>query len=287
MKNEVVLMLGCLLLLAIITSYLSRTAAPAAGVTEEKPRTDTAHENVLKDSLKEADIKGVKFSNNSLPDAKIPYTIITKMTGLYQADKNTTAFHLRGETVVDPKKGLVTKLWSHKARHSLEIVWKDGTINQQEPKRTQDGNGFSDISDVQRTTGSGVNIYFGYLPPQMEKQCIAIQDDRGGEPRLLGVIPYNHLGKSAAHCFAVEDFPIGVLPQTYLGAPGGLASLILIDIPQLKLLGDIAPPELQHLSRPYFLADKTNSILLGVDFYLDWLIMIDFREYVKEQEKKK
>ena len=63
-------------------------------------------------------------------------------------------------------------------------------------------------------------------------------------------------------------------------------SIVVLDVPNGKLLGEMKPTEAKS-GRPNLILDEENDVLLAAQSGLDWLVAVDLRPYIKNKAGEK
>ncbi|MFH0940209.1 MAG: hypothetical protein V1899_13155 [Planctomycetota bacterium] len=222
----------------------------------------------------------VKVIRQSLPlgEIELPYAIATKLRAVLEAETNANAFHFRVANERNSDGQLTTSLWSHKAERSLLIDWTKQTVEPKERKDNVGGNVLVDRLPEQRARGDAIDIGFGYEPSDRKVKIIGIDRPSGTGGVKLECIPYDHSAFISTQCFAAHDYPIAVMAK--MSRQRALASIMVFDIVNGKLLGEIEPPLDARNTRPDFALDRDNDVIVAADYNVDWLMVIDVRPFI-------
>jgi hypothetical protein len=212
----------------------------------------------------------------------IDYGIAVNIRPILKVDKNTDAWHLRVGNVRDTNGAIATRIWGHKAYNTLEVNWKLQKIvklKQQEDEGLQLG------ESPPGGNKSNTNILFGQMPENRSIKCIGVSvfTEESVYPAKYTSIPYDYGNNWNLAPFIVAKYPIAVLPKVERISGGKLVSLMLLDVREATLLGEITPPTEATRTRPNFALDKENDILIATGAQAEWIMAVDLRPYIRKK----
>ncbi|MFH0938523.1 MAG: hypothetical protein V1899_04475 [Planctomycetota bacterium] len=227
-----------------------------------------------------ADWKNAKVSQSTLGDTNITYWALTNMRPIMEADTNTTAFCVRATNRRDTEGKIVTTVWSNKNANTLEIVWASGAVNRKD-RSTDRGPMFDESHPDQHGphnsglgwTGTGTSepriVMYYYTDEKMFDK----------------IVPFDYTQYFTVNGFISNQYPVAAMP---LLSKDGMSSpsILLVDVIQAQLIGEIKLPAEAKSGRPNFILDQTNDVLLATQFNLDWLVAIDLRLYAQKSKEK-
>lgn len=231
------------------------------------------------DVVKEA---AVKKAEVTVPGDGIQCVVAVRLRESFQADRNATALHFSVKNEKDAAGRLVTLIGTAKAETMLRIEWAEGVVRNAGPWNCMDGLSLSELAPEQRQP-NGRDVVAGIRQKRDRSRIvwIAVMDAAG---RRRSEMPFESSSFRGLACYAPAALPLAFLPKIQK-SNGALASLMILDVYDLTLLGEIIPPLEARTSSPFFALDRENGVILAADFAVDWLMLIDCTGYLDQKAK--
>ena len=264
----------------IIRFYLGDQNAQTSSEADTNPLVKALTKILEAKKATKSDWESAKINTIRLGDASLPIHcgILTGLHPIFEAESNLSPAN--SKLLVERKnEEIITGLWSHKANNKVVVNWKTNSIRAEKPKWTRS------LEFSEKAPGSQLSAQFG-ANPKDKKPCIAIafpKEDNSGW--VCREIPYEHQGYDCLWAFVPTDYPIAVLPKVRLDSYK-LVGILILDTANAKLLGEIEMPSVAVSSRPNFVLDMENDVLVGLAFNLDWLLAVDLKPYMDKLRKE-
>jgi len=232
------------------------------------------------DVVKEA---AVKKAEVTVPEDGVQCVVAVRLREWFEADRNATALHFTVKNEKDAAGRLVTLIGTAKAETMLRIEWAEGVVRNAGPWNCMDGLSLSDLAPEQRQPNSR-RVVASLRQKRDRSRVLWITERTGTGEKRRTEFEYDFSGFGNVACYAPPALPLAFLPKIQK-SNGALASLMVLDVDDLTLLGEIIPPLEARTSRPFFALDRKNGVILAADFAVDWLMLIDCTGYLDQKAK--
>jgi hypothetical protein len=228
-----------------------------------------------------AALNRLKVSSYPFGVSGVRYWFLTHLKPALNTDANAMMTSGSNRRTADGK--IITTVWNNN-RNALEIDWTNGTAIK---GAHQEKNWpLFDELDKDPREQPAPWLRFAFIPPDHKVECIGIGNPIDETHEKFLTIPFAHAQYMSSLGFASRNYPIGALPKID-NETMTLESILVVDVLNGSLLGEIARPDDAHSGAPYFILDKENDVLLAIHFNLDWVMAMDLQPYVKKLQEKK
>ena len=234
------------------------------------------------------DFGKVKIIKQSLiiDGLKVNYGFALNILPLLEADKNINARHVQAAVRRTSDGTIETSIWSYKeewskkANKRLVIDWQKDNVR---AIATYKALGLELCEKPMNEGERRISIIFGVSSLDEKTPVIGIGVPKDGQTEdVYFRIPYDHrkLFVDTAP-YASVRYPIAAMPKMYI-QPNALATIMLFDLVNGRLLCEINPPIEFQNTRPVFALDMENDALVGASYELAWVFTVDLRPYVQK-----
>jgi len=178
--------------------------------------------------------------------------------------------------------GIRTKTWNKfGTTKTLAIDWTDHSLKT-EPKQGKVGLQPDESPPEEKYRGEfgasfGQSISIG----NKEKWITVALPDKDVMRPTLHKIPYDWSGGYGMPDFSSRRYPIAIIPKMRGGEDAGFVSLVLVDVVDLKVIGEIKAPEGARKSHPFMCWDTKQDVLVALDYDMNWMMVLDMKPYVE------
>lgn len=227
------------------------------------------------------DWNNVKFISLELPESKIPYWFALNTRPLLEAEKNTNARHANLAVSRDKDGYPSVSIWGYKALRTLVMDVKSHSMRQ---GAHSDNAGLELDEAFPNEQYTSLSLNFTQSFTKKDSSCIAIWYDLPSIQKIPVEIPFDYAGYQSLSAFRSKTYPIAALPKVHV-SPHEFASIILVDVVQKRLVGEIELPPGARDCGPVFALDRNQDVLIAAGYDLTWVLIVDLKIYIGNNAK--